>query len=368
MRIRKVICLMAAIFAMLTLSCASVFASQAAVDNIFDDYTYPSRFDDCMLIDGVDVSAWQGDHIDWEEVKAHGMDFALIRIGWTGLDSPFSMHKDRHFETNYKGAKDAGLLVGVYYYSCATSVAEAKKEAKYVLEILKKRQLDLPVIFDFEYAGRIKKKYKSKSTTTSTILAFLNYIDKNSSYEPMFYSYRNIMDPGWNPKFNMKQIDNKYKVWIAQYSSDIGYSRPFTFWQYTSSGSVKGIDGRADCNFWFYDTDANVTKSKTRNIKNAKVTLSRSKYTYNGKVKKPTVTVSYKGTKLKEGVHYRLHYLKNANAGTAYAMIKGIGKYSNTKLVKYTIYKTSIANGGTIAKIPSKKYNGKPMKVTTKVS
>ncbi len=367
MKSRKITCLIVAILAALFFTCATAFASQAAVDSNFGKYTYPDSYANCMLIDGIDVSAWQGDDIDWPKVKRRGIDYALIRIGYTGLDTG-SLNKDKYFERNYKEASEAGFLVGVYYYSCATTTTEAKKEAKYVLKLLDDRDLDLPVVFDFEYAGRIKSKYKSKSATTNNILAFLNYIEANSDYDAMFYSYRNITDPGWSPKFNVNQIDSKYPVWMAQYSKDINYARPFSFWQYTSSGQIGGIDDKVDCNFWFYDNDAEVTKPGTSNIKDATVSLSKTSYTYTRYEKKPTVTVTYNGTKLTEGKHYEKFYLKNSNAGTGYAMIRGIGSYSNTKLVPFTIKTTNIANGGTVASIDPKKYTGKPVTVSTSVA
>ena len=156
---RLLLTISAAILTVL-LTCSAAFASQSVVDSDFNNYEHQPRFDNCIIIDGVDVSAWQDD-IDWEQAKCHGIDYALIRIGWTGLDSPFGTHDDMNFETHYQGAKDAGLLVGVYYYSCATTTAEAEKEAKRVLNTLGGRELDLPVVFDFEYAGRIKDKYEN---------------------------------------------------------------------------------------------------------------------------------------------------------------------------------------------------------------
>lgn len=353
--------------AALILSCSVTFASQAAVDNNFGGYTFPDQYSNCLLLDGVDVSAWQGEDVDWAKVKRQGMDYAFIRIGWTGLDSPFSMNEDSCFETNYQNAVDAGLLVGVYYYSCATTMEEAQQEAEFVLGTLAERELDLPVVFDFEYAGRIKDKYKSKAATTSNILAFLNYIDENSEYEPMFYSYRNITDPTWSPKFNVEMIDAKYKVWLAQYSEDIGYSRPMTFWQYTSSGSVKGISGNVDCNFWFYDNDAEVTKEGTISIKDADITLGKTSYEYTRYEKTPKVTVMYQGVQLTKHVDYKLFFLKNTNAGTAYAMVKGIGAYSNTKLVPFEITPTDIDAGIEIGDIPPQRYSGSPVTVNPTV-
>lgn len=364
---KRIICYIASALAALMLTCATAFASQAAVDSNFEKYTYPDTYANCLLIDGVDVSAWQGDDIDWAKVKREGMDYVFIRIGYTGLDTG-SLNKDKYFETNYQGAKEAGLLVGVYYYSCATTIKEAQNEAKYVLKLLNGRDLDLPVVFDFEYDGRIKTKYKNKATTTSNILAFLNYIETKSSYDSMFYSYRNITDPGWSPKFNVELIDAKYPVWMAQYSTDIGYARPMSFWQYTSSGKVRGIDGKVDCNFWFYDNNAEETKAGTYSIKDAVVKLNDNVTTFSRYEKKPKATVTYNGTTLTEGVHYKKFYLKNVNAGTAYVMIRGIGSYSNTQLVPFIINKTNIANGGTVAAIEPQKYTGNPVTVATTVA
>ncbi|MBR3786622.1 MAG: hypothetical protein IKJ77_09465 [Firmicutes bacterium] len=367
MKKNRLICTLLLTMAALILSCSMVFASQAAVDSDFGGYTYPDQYSDCLLLDGVDVSAWQGEDVDWTKVKRQGMDYAFIRIGYTSLDT-FKRNVDSCFEINYQAAKDAGLLVGVYYYSCATTMKEAQQEAAFVLETLAERDLDLPVVFDFEYAGRIKDKYKTKAATTSNILAFLNYIDENSDYEPMFYSYRNITDPTWSPKFNVEMIDAKYKVWLAQYSTDIGYSRPMTFWQYTSSGEVKGISGNVDCNFWFYNNDAEVTTEGTINIKDADVTLGNTSYEYTRYQKKPVVKVSYMGTPLTKDVDYKLSYLKNVNAGTAYAMIKGIGAYSNTKLVPFEITQTDIGPGCEIGDIAPQRFGGTPVTVDPKVS
>ena len=358
--------------AALILSCSAAFASQAAVDDNFGGYTYPDQYSNCLLLDGVDVSAWQGEDVDWGKVKRQGMDYAFIRIGYTSLDT-FKMNEDSCFEINYQAARDANMMVGVYYYSCATTMDEAQQEAEFVLDTLQERELDLPVVFDFEYAGRIKDKYKSKAETTSNILAFLNYIDENSEYEPMFYSYRNITDPTWSPKFNVEMIDAKYKVWLAQYSEDIGYSRPMTFWQYTSSGEVKGIDGNVDCNFWFYNNDAEVTVDGTINIKDAEVKLngldpSQVTYEYTRYSKRPKTTVFYQGVQLTNNVDFKLQFVKNVNVGTAYVMVQGIGAYSNTKLVPYTITPTDIEAGIEVSAIDPQRFTGVPVTVDPKVS
>jgi len=352
----------------LLLSCSSVFASQAVVDDDFLLYEHQPRFDNCIIIDGIDVSAWQDD-INWEKVKRSGIDYVLIRAGWTGLDSPFGTHKDMNFEDHYKGAKEAGLLVGVYYYSCATTTTEAEKEAQKVLSILDERELDLPVVFDFEYAGRIKVKYEGKSNTTSTILAFLEYIEKNSDYEAMFYSYRSIMDPDWSPKFYMSKIEKNHRVWIAQYYTDIEtYTRPFEFWQYTSSGSVSGVNGSVDCNFWYFNEDNYPAAEGKLSVKDAQISLSKSSYSYSSYEKKPSVTVSCGETLLTEGTDYKKFYIKNVNAGTSYVMIQGIGDYSGTTMQEFTINQIDLGENCEISEPGNQTYTGSKIKPAVTVS
>lgn len=358
---RLLLTISAAILTVL-LTCSAAFASQAVVDSDFNNYEHQPRFDNCIIIDGVDVSAWQDD-IDWEQVKCHGIDYALIRIGWTGLDSPFGTHDDMNFETHYQGAKDAGLLVGVYYYSCATTTAEAEKEAKRVLNTLGGRELDLPVVFDFEYAGRIKDKYENKTTTTNTILAFLDYVRANSDYDTMFYSYRNVMDPDWSPKFYMSKIEKNHRVWIAQYYTDIEtYLRPFEFWQYTSSGTVPGIYGSVDCNFWYFD-EANYPAAEGKlSIKDAAIDLSGSIYDYSGYEQKPAVAVSHADTPLLEGQDYKKFYIKNVNAGTSYVMLQGKGAYSGTTTAAFTIKPIDLAQNCESSALEDQSYTGSKIK------
>lgn len=338
---------MAALFT----TCSVAFASNAIVDS--GGYTHPSQFSNCMVIDGIDVSYYQ-QNIDWGKVKRQGIDYAFIRIGYTNLDSPFRTNIDSFFEQNYENARANGVMVGVYYYSCATTIKEAQQEAQFVLDTLGGRKLDMPVAYDCEYAGRLKTAYDNAGTAaqkrtklTTNSLAFLNYIDKNSDYEPVFYSYRSMTSPYGNPsaaKLNMNLIDNKYKVWLAQYSSDNSYERPYEHWQYTSSGKVTGITGSVDCNFWYYNNTAETVKSGTADIRNASVSLSRTSYEYTKFKKQPVITATYNGQTLKKGTDYDYYYIKNVLAGTGYAMIRGKGQYSCTKLVPFTINPCSMSD------------------------
>lgn len=117
---------------------------------------------------GIDVSQWQGT-INWKKVKADGISFVFIRCSYTSLKS-FNLHTDPKFKANVEAAAAAGLKVGVYHYSGATSATEAKKEANYVVNLLKpyKSKITLPVMFDYEPGERVTANYKKTSKTTRT--------------------------------------------------------------------------------------------------------------------------------------------------------------------------------------------------------
>lgn len=369
MKKTRIILTIVTTLAALFITCSIAFGSNAVVDS--NTYAHQSRFDNCMVIDGVDVSYWQNIRgtIDWNKVKRQGIDYVFIRTSYTGQASAFSLAPDSYFETNYEGAKAAGLMVGVYHYSMATTITEAQKEAKYVLDLLDGRELDMPVIMDYEFAGRLTTAYNSWSSSTrnskltSNALAFLKVIS-DSQYEPMFYSYYSML----KNSLDMELIHNKYRVWLSNFNTATSYTDPFEFWQYTSSGSVTGLSGPIDCNFWYYDNSAEETKSGTTSIKSADISLGTTSYEYTKFKKTPTVTVKYNGTTLKKGTDYKVNYIKNVLAGTGYAMVTGIGKYSNTQLVPFTIKTTDIADGGVISNtIADQTYSGSAKKPTVKV-
>lgn len=363
MKKKRILQTLLASAAALLLSCSAAFASQAVVDDYTYDYEHQSRFDDAIIVDGIDVSYYQQD-VDWDAVKRQGIDYVFIRIGTTasGKDDAFKSVKDSWFESHYTGAKEAGLMVGAYYFSAAKTLSEAEKEAANVITWLDGRHLDLPVVLDYEENPRVPA---DKTDMTSNALTFLNYI-KSKGYDPMFYSYRTLMDPAWaSAEFTMNLIDSKYPVWIAQYSTDISYSRPFEFWQYADDGRISGISGNTDCNFWYFDADNYPVADGKTAISKAAAKLSTQNYTYDGTPKTPAVTLTYNGSTLKEGTHYTVSYIKNAKAGDAYALIRGMGKYDGYKVVKFGV-KIPFSNC-TISSIGSVTYSGSAKKPAVKV-
>ena len=188
-----------------------------------------------MKIKGIDVSYHQG-IIDWKKVKQAGIEFAIIRIGYGKYD----FQKDKQFENNYKNAKNNDIKVGVYHYSYAVNVDDAKKEADLVIKWLDGRQLDLPVYFDIE-----DKSQASLSTNLRTEMTkyFCEKIE-NAGYWAGIYANKNWLET----KLDMNKL-NRFTVWLAQWSSNPTYQGTYGMWQYTSDGSVNGINGRVDMNY-----------------------------------------------------------------------------------------------------------------------
>lgn len=206
------------------------------------DFTYDGEFLICPSVEymiGIDVSHHQGD-IDWAEVKEAGVDFVMVRLGYRSQSEEGLLKTDRYVQQNLQEAKDAGLLVGAYFYSQAVSPAEAVDEAKYALEILNGFPLDLPLAYDWEQEERTDEV--GVQTLTSASVAFCNMVE-NAGYKPMLYfnSYqaKNLAD--------MLQLQ-KYPWWLALYDTDATFPCRFDIWQYSCTGSVPGIEGNVDLN------------------------------------------------------------------------------------------------------------------------
>lgn len=192
---------------------------------------------------GIDVSYAQGD-IDWKKVADSGVEFAIIRAarGRAGKDN--KMKEDDYFRQNIEGAQKYGIDVGVYFYSYATSVAEAKEEAEFFVDVIKGYKIQYPVILDLEeeFQGKIGKK-----KLTNMIEAFFEVLMENKYY-PMLYSYK-----GWIEAYlDMKEID-KFALWLAQVNDKVTYDGGYYIWQYSFTGKVDGIEGGVDLDISYRD-------------------------------------------------------------------------------------------------------------------
>lgn len=183
---------------------------------------------------GIDVSYHQG-AIDWNAVKASGVQFAMIRAG------SFKSGTDAYFHQNMQGAIAAGLPVGIYVYSYAITPEMAANEGLFAVSVAKDYPVSLPIAYDIEDAYH---RGMSADQLQTLINSFCNTV-KAAGYYPMVYSSRN-----W---FMERIGEIPWDTWVAQYNTSCTYPRPYTFWQCTSSGSVPGISGRVDMNFQFKD-------------------------------------------------------------------------------------------------------------------
>ncbi|WP_022778455.1 GH25 family lysozyme [Butyrivibrio sp. AE3009] len=189
---------------------------------------------------GIDVSKHNG-NIDWGAVKGAGIDFAIIRCGYRGSSSG-ALIVDPMFSANINGAKNAGLNVGVYFFSQAVNEAEAVEEASMVLELISPYSLQYPVYIDVEKSNG-RGDAISADERTAVTRAFLSTI-QNAGYSCGVYSnklwFENRINTG-------SLLD--YKIWLAQYVDLPTYTATrYDMWQYTSKGQVPGIGGNVDMN------------------------------------------------------------------------------------------------------------------------
>lgn len=225
-----------------------------AVSNVIHD----SRFADYNKIQGIDVSKYNGD-INWKKVKAAGIEFAFVRVGFRGYVSG-GLGSDDSAATNMKNAAAAGVKVGAYIYSQAITVKEAEKEAEFILEKVKGYDITMPLVFDFEYykGGRLQNANLSQRKQTDICLAFCKKIEA-AGYTPLVYANKSMLTTG----LYAEEISSKYPIWLAHYTNQTDYAGEYTYWQYTEKGNVDGItgnNGNVDMNYWYVKPESNTNK------------------------------------------------------------------------------------------------------------
>ena len=190
---------------------------------------------------GIDVSKWQGD-IDWDKVKNAGVEFVMIRAGYRGSKTG-ALVEDPNFLVNIRGAKRAGLKVGVYFFTQAVNEVEAVEEASMVIALCDGYNLDYPVVIDSEGAGgEGRADSLDVETRTKVCAAFCETIE-NAGYEAGVYASRSW----YNANLEVDELDD-YRIWLAEYRSTPLYSGYYDMWQYTSKGKIDGIEGNVDLN------------------------------------------------------------------------------------------------------------------------
>ena len=190
-----------------------------------------------MAYKGIDVSVWQG-NIDFNKVKAAGIDFVIIRAGYG------NGNKDKWFEENYRKAKAARLHIGAYWYSYATSAAGAKQEAQSCARVLSGKQLDYPVYFDIEEKSQLSR---GKDFCSSLITEFCTELEKLGYYAGFYTSLSSLNS------VVSDAVKKRFTVWVAQWAGKCSYSGAYGLWQYSSKGKVSGISGNVDMDISYID-------------------------------------------------------------------------------------------------------------------
>ena len=198
---------------------------------------------------GIDVSTFQGD-IDWSAVKNSGVKFVMIRCGYRGYGTEGNLVIDSKFENNIKGALDNEIYVGIYFFSAAKTEEEALQEAAFAVDLIRNYDIKYPIAYDFEYFGdrydpNSGNPYRTNGLSNEQLNAnakvFLNYI-RSQGYTPSLYGSSSYLNSTWD-----SEVRSNNDVWVAHYgASKPSYTGSYTMWQYTSSGSVPGINANVD--------------------------------------------------------------------------------------------------------------------------
>ena len=210
-----------------------------------DDTQYTELMNEVSMEDavalGVDVSKYQK-KIDWETVAQAGVEFAIIRLGYRGMQSG-ALVEDPYFKENLKGAKEAGIKVGVYFFSQAVNAVEAVEEASMAIALLEGEELDYPIFIDTEGGGGTARADSIDAATRTLVCQYFCKTIQNEGYKAGVYSGRNYY-------YNKLQADalEEYTIWLAEYRETPLYENRYDMWQYTSKGTVAGIEGNVDLN------------------------------------------------------------------------------------------------------------------------
>lgn len=246
---------------------------------------------------GIDVSRYQG-QIDWSQVAASGVQFAIIRVGYrtqtTGV-----LNEDPYAKYNLQEATKYGIKVGAYFFSTAVTTQEAVEEAVFTANIIDKYAITFPVVYNCEgFSQTSSRQYTlSKADRTALAVAFLDTIAQRG-YQPMFYASKNEMEN--SSQWDMTTLASKYKVWVSWYPSEpfpitpaCTYTGVYQMWQYTQKGSVPGISGTVDMNVSYFDYDGIASPIDTTGTTEiTAATASNEQYTQVNEVVTPTSKVN----------------------------------------------------------------------------
>ncbi len=203
---------------------------------------------------GIDVSRYQGE-IDWQKVKEQGVQFAFLRAGYRGYESG-AIVEDEMLSTYLPDVTEAGIPIGLYFFSQAITTQEAVEEADFAIDAAEGYPIQYPIVFDMEeIAG---STYRTETLTASQItdiaIAFCERV-RERGYTPMIYGNVGFL----LGRMELSRLQD-YDIWFAQYRSKPYFPYEFSVWQYTAQGQIDGIPGEVDINIGFEDYAAQATQ------------------------------------------------------------------------------------------------------------
>lgn len=216
---------------------------------------------------GIDVARYQGT-IDWAQVAASGIDFAMVRVGYRA-DKSREICADTNAKYNMQEAQKNGIKVGAYFFSTAVSAEEAKAEADWVADYISQYQITYPVAYDCEGFDKPESaQYNlTNAQRTDIAIAFLQEI-YNRGYTPMFYS--SMGELSGSAKWDTGRIEGTYRIWVSQYPSApypqtarSSYTGAHAMWQYTNRGTVAGISRPVDVNVAYFGYEGTADAQST---------------------------------------------------------------------------------------------------------
>lgn len=205
---------------------------------------------DYVTLRGIDVSEHQQE-IDWNAVKGEEIEFAIIRAAYSGY-SDGETHEDEYFRQNIEGALNAGIDVGVYFFSQAIDKSEAREEADFLLELIKDYDITMPVFFDWEpmYEDSSRTADIDRTTLTDCCVEFCKTIE-DAGYKAGVYFYRSL---GYN-HYELDRL-NGLTFWAAAPGDYPDFYYAHNFWQYTCTAQINGIEGNVDLDLLFIPKDS----------------------------------------------------------------------------------------------------------------
>lgn len=198
-----------------------------------------------MERNGLDISAYQKG-INFNAIKNAGVEFLIVRAGFTGWGTGVSYNVDECFETFYKQAKDTGIPVGAYWYSCANTYDKGVAEANYMYDnCLKGKQFEYPIYIDVEDK---RHQVGNKAGVTEAVKGFCETLENKGYYVGVYGSDIS----GFKEKMNLSNLD-AYDKWVAIYGAKPDYVKSYGMWQHTSKGKINGYNGYLDANIAYKD-------------------------------------------------------------------------------------------------------------------